>query len=57
MIMAMHIHQGDKLFENADKHSYTLAIAMYTFDKETTESRYENENGKANEQPNLAGKK
>ena len=21
MIMAMHIHQGDKLFENADKHS------------------------------------
>ena len=53
MIMAMHIHQGDKLFENADKHTHT----HYTFDKETTESRYENENGKANEQPNLAGKK
>ena len=28
MIMAMHIHQGDKLFENADKH--TLAIAIHS---------------------------
>ena len=56
MIMAMHIHQGDKLFENADKHTIAI-LYSYTFDKETTESRYENENGKANEQPNLAGKK